>query len=203
MPILNRARLISTATCGLLALLTAGCCKSKCAYMQPTDPTPLGCYSDQAWKLQEGNAEASDFVIHEHEFRGNTSKLNSLGESHVRQVAARMGENGYPVIIESSSMSSRDSDVHGFPVHNDPALDQRRREVLVHTLIELGAKDVENKVVIGPALTPGYELIEGQAAYTQSLLSFGNNGGRGGRGSGFSGGGFGGGGFGGGGGGAF
>lgn len=190
MPILNRARLVPTATCGLLALLTVGCCKDKCAYMQPIDPTPLGAYSDQAWKLQEGNAEASDFVIHEHEFRGNTSKLNSQGESHVRQVAARMGENGYPVIIESSSMSSREDTVHGFPVHNDPALDQRRREVLVHTLIELGAKDVENKVVIGPALTPGYEQLEGQAAYRQSLSGFSSNGsGRGGGGGGGFGGG--------------
>lgn len=196
MPILNRARLMPTATCGLLALLTVGCCKDKCAYMHPTDPTPLGCYSDQAWKLQEGNAEASDFVIHEHEFHGNTSKLNSLGESHVRQVAARMGENGNPVIIESSSMSSREGDVHGFPVHNDPALDQRRREVLVHTLIELGAKDVENKVVIGPALTPGYEQIEGEAAYYQSIKGFvggnrGRSGGAAGAGFGGGGGGFG------------
>ncbi len=183
MPILNWARLMPTATCGLLALLTVGCCKDKCAYMQPSDPTPLGCYSDQAWKLQEANAEASDFVIHEHEFHGNTSRLNSLGESHVRQVAARMGENGYPVIIESSSMSSRDDTVHGFPVHNDPALDQRRREVLVHTLIELGAKDVENKVVIGPALTPGYGQLEAESAYSRSLSGFvGGNGGRGGRG---------------------
>lgn len=192
MPILNRARLMPAATCGLLALLTVGCCKSRCNYMQPINPTPLGCYSDQAWKLQEGNAEASDFVIHEHEFHGNTSKLNSLGESHVRQVAARMGENGYPVIIESSSMSSREDSVHGFPVHNDPALDQRRREVLVHTLIELGAKDVENKVVIGPALTPGYEQIEAEAAYYQSIRGFvGGNRGRGGgsAGAGFGGGG--------------
>ena len=194
MPILNRARLMSAATCGALALLTVGCCKDKCAYMQPSDPLPLGASSDQAWKLQEANAEASDFVIHEHEFQGNTSRLNSLGESHVRQVAARMGETGFPVIIETSSMSKRDSDVHGFPVHNDQALDQRRREVIVHTLIELGAKDVENKVVVGPALTPGYEQIEAEAAYYQSLRGFanGNGGGSGGRGG--SGGGFGGGG---------
>ena len=198
MPILNRARLMPTATCGLLALLTVGCCKDKCAYMQPTDPVPLGAYSDQAWKLQEANAEASDFVIHEHEFRGNTSMLNAQGESHVRQIAARMDENGYPVIIQTSSMSSREGDVHGFAVHNDPALDQRRREVLVHTLIELGAKDVENKVVIAPALTPGYELIEAEAAYARSFSGFSRgNSGRGG------GGGGGGGGFGGGGGGAF
>ena len=144
--------------------------------MQPTDPLPLGASSDQAWKLQEANAEASDLVIHEHEFQGNTSKLNSLGESHVRQVAARMGETGFPVIIETSSMSKRDSDAHGFPVHNDQALDQRRREVIVHTLIELGAKDVENKVVVGPALTPGYEQFEAEAAYYQSLRGFISNG---------------------------
>jgi hypothetical protein len=191
MPILNRARLMSAATCGLLSLLTVGCCKDKCAYMQPMDPVPLGCISDQAWKLQEANAEASDFVIHEHEFNGNTSQLNALGESHVRQVAARMQETSFPVIIEQSSMSKRDSDEHGFPVHGDPALDQRRREVLVHTLIELGAKDVENKVVVAPALTPGYELIEGEAAYYQGLRGFRRNlnqGGGGGAGGGLGGG---------------
>lgn len=175
MPILNRARLMSATTCGLLSLLTVGCCKDKCAYMQPVDPTPLGCISDQAWKTQELNAEASDFVIHEHEFTGNTSKLNALGESHVRQVAARMQETAFPVIIESSSMSRREGDEHGFPVHNDLALDQRRRELIVHTLIELGAKDVENKVVVGPALTPGYQLVEGEAAYYQSLRGFSNS----------------------------
>ena len=190
MPILKRARMMPTATCGLLALLTVGCCKDKCAYMQPVDPVPLGTYSDQSWKLQEANAEASDFVIHEHEFRGNTSKLNALGESHVRQIAARMDQNGYPVIIQSSSMSTREGDVHSFAVHNDPALDQRRREVLVHTLIELGAKDVENKVVIAPALTPGYEQVEGEAVYYQSLRGFGGgNSGRGGVGGGIGGGG--------------
>ncbi len=192
MPTLNMARLMPVATYGLLAVMAAGCCKSKCAYMQPTDPVPQGTYSDQVWMLQETNAEASDFVIHEHEFDGNTSRLNSLGESHVRQVAARMDENCFPVIVEQSSMSKRDGDQHGFPVHGDVTLDQRRREVIVHTLIELGAKDVENKVVVAPALTPGYQLQEAQAAYLRSFSGFsrsnqgrsgsglGNGGGRGG-----------------------
>ncbi|NQV24858.1 MAG: hypothetical protein HQ518_10865, partial [Rhodopirellula sp.] len=175
MPILNRARLMTVATCGLGALLTVGCCKDKCAYMQPTDPVPMGTYSDPVWKQQELNAEASDFVIHEHEFNGNTSQLNSRGESHVRQVAARMGETGFPVIIETSSMSKRDGDEYGFPVNGDQELDQRRRELIVHSLIELGANDVENRVIVGPALTPGYEQIEAQAAYYRGLSGFMGN----------------------------
>lgn len=183
MPILNRARLMSAATCGLLALVTTGCCKDKCAYLQPIHPTPLGTISDEVWKKQETNAEASDFVIHEHEFQGNTSRLNSAGESHVRQVAYRMDETPFPIIVESSSMSRRDSDKHGFPVHNDPELDQRRRELIVHTLTALGAHDVDNRVIVGPALTPGFEQAEGEAAYYSGLNGAGS-----GRGSGFGGG---------------
>ena len=150
---------------------------------------PLGSISDSIWQWHEHNAEASDFVIHEHEFDGNTSRLNTLGESHVRQVAARMQETSFPVIIQQSSMSTREDDEHGFPVHGDTALDQRRREVIVHTLIELGAKDVENKVVVAPALTPGFELIQAEAAYYRAINGA-SRGGRGqGGGSGFGGGG--------------
>ena len=171
MPILNRARLMPAATCGLLALLTVGCCKDKCAYLQPLEPAPLGTISDNVWRIQETNAEASDFVIHEHEFSGNTSKLNAAGESHVRQIAARMCETPFPVIIEMSSMSKREGDVHGFPVHNDKELDQRRRELIVHTLTALGANDVDNRVIVGPALTPGFEQFEGEAAYQRGFTT--------------------------------
>jgi hypothetical protein len=187
MPILKRARLMPVATCGLLALLTVGCCKDKCAYMQPLHPAPLGTISDQVWRAQETNAEASDFVIHEHEFSGNTSRLNSAGESHVRQVAARMDETPFPVIIELSSMSRRDGTKHGYPVHGDPELDKRRRELIVHTLTALGAQDVDNRVIVGPALTPGFEQSEGETAYYRGINA-GRNGGGGGRG-GFGGGG--------------
>jgi hypothetical protein len=191
MPILNRARLMPVATCGLLALLTVGCCKDKCAYMQPLEPAPLGTISDQVWRAQETNAEASDFVIHEHEFNGNTSRLNSAGESHVRQVAARMDETPFPVIIELSSMSRREGTKHGFPVHGDPELDKRRRELIVHTLTALGAQDVDNRVIVGPALAPGFEQSEAETAYYQGINGGSNSGGGGGGGRGGFGGGFG------------
>ena len=184
MPILNRARLMPVVTCGLLALLTVGCCKDKCAYMQPLEPAPLGTISDQVWRAQETNAEASDFVIHEHEFNGNTSRLNSAGESHVRQVAARMDETPFPVIIELSSMSRREGTKHGFPVHGDPELDKRRRELIVHTLTALGAQDVDNRVIVGPALAPGFEQSEAETAYYQGINGGSNSGGGGGGGGG-------------------
>jgi hypothetical protein len=183
MPILNRARLMPVATCG--------CCKDKCAYMQPLEPAPLGTISDQVWRAQETNAEASDFVIHEHEFNGNTSRLNSAGESHVRQVAARMDETPFPVIIELSSMSRREGTKHGFPVHGDPELDKRRRELIVHTLTALGAQDVDNRVIVGPALAPGFEQSEAETAYYQGINGGSNSGGGGGGGRGGFGGGFG------------
>lgn len=185
MPILRRTRLTSAVITGLLAVTAAGCCKDKCAYMQPIEPTPVGTISDNIWKLQETNAEASDFVIHEHEFSGNSSRLNDAGESHVRQIAARMCETPFPVIIESSSMSRREGTQHGFPVHGDHALDQRRRDVIVATLTSLGAHDVDSKVIVGPALTPGFEQFEAESAYHRGINGAG---GRGGFGGGFGGG---------------
>lgn len=177
MPITNRARLTSAAATGLLALISVGCCKDKCAYLQPIEPAPLGAISDNIWKIQETNAEASDFVIHEHEFDGNTSRLNAAGESHVRQIAARMCETPFPVIIEISSMSRRESDTHGFPVHNDEELDKRRRELIVHTLTALGGHDVDERVLVGPALTPGFEQFEAESAYHRGINGASNQGG--------------------------
>ncbi len=189
-------------TLPLLAATIAitGCCTDH--YMNAQHPSPIGTASDPFWQAQEGNAEAFDFVVHEHEFIGNSARLNPKGEDHVKQIAARIltttDQEPFPVAVEPSSMSRRPGDKYGFPVHNDPKLDAQRRDVVVAALEKFGVGDAKDIVVVSPDYGPGYEANEAERSYNQFINpgrgGFGNGFGGGGLGGGF-GGGFGGGGF--------
>lgn len=158
-------------------------------------PMPNGTLSSQIWRGQEHNAEASDFVIHEHEFVLGGTRLNYAGEDHVKQIAARLqtGQQ-FPVLVERSRHTVRATDEYKYPVHLNPVMDMARREVIVQALLAMGLPDAEQRVVVAPAYVPGYTGNEAQAAYLRGLQgNFG--GGGGGFGGGFGNGGFGGGGF--------
>ena len=167
----SRARSWLTVAASLAALAT-GCHHDKCPYPCPEVPPPLGTISDPVWQLQETNAEASDFVVHEHEFVGNTPRLNAAGEDHLKQIAARAPQTPFPVLIEPSSMSPAAGTVHGFPVHNNPQLDQDRRTVIVQALVMMGVEDAEDRVTIAPALTPGFESFEAEGAYNRGFSGY-------------------------------
>ena len=47
-------------------------------------PTTLGTISDEYWSKQNQNADASNFVIYQHEFALNSVRLNTLGEDHIK-----------------------------------------------------------------------------------------------------------------------
>lgn len=157
-------------------------------------PLPLGTISDPAWQQQESNAEASDFVIHEHEWKGNTVELNHAGKDHVKQIAARANEVPFPILVQQSSMTVDPAATYGFPVHNNEELDQQRRELIVYALSQMGVPNAEERVVVSPALTPGFESFEAERAYNVGFGGSRWGWGYGGLGGGF-GGGFGGGGF--------
>lgn len=161
-------------------------------------PAPVGSANAEFWRAQERNAEASDFVIHEHEFVMGGVRMNYAGEDHVKQIAARLlAGSEFPVLVERSRHSVDPNSTYRYPVHLNPQLDMARREVVVAALLAMGVADAEQRVVVSPALATPYTGNEAQAAYLQGLRA--GYGGAGGRGGGFGGGGFGGGGFGGGG----
>jgi uncharacterized membrane protein YgcG len=192
---------LAAFACGLA--LSSGCCKvrwslgkicdSKCAALEADPPAPLGTISDPIWQKQEENAEASDFVVHEHEFIGNTPWLNQAGEEHVKKIAVRMPHAPFPVLVEPSSMSRRPGDEKSFPVHGNHDLDMERRQLIATALSKMGVTDAEDRVVVSPALTPGFEQFEAERAYIRGFSGWGGGFGGGGGGGGFGGGGFGGG----------
>ncbi len=159
-----RTRIAATVTC-LLALWSVGCQQWKQYYQHPT-PAPLGTISDPVWQTQEANAERSDFVVYQHEFQRNAEWLNTAGEDHVKQIAARLlsGQDAQ-VVVERSMTTARADTKHKYPIHPNPELDMRRREIISRSLVAMGVEDAEDRVVVAPALTPGATASEAEAAY--------------------------------------
>ena len=201
---------LQSATClGLLLVLlaAAGCTSPSLFYQPPLPPEMLGTKVDQLMQTQEDNAEASKFVIYQHEFELNEMRegrfadglrLNAYGEDHVREIAEnlRMGAP-YPVVVERSQTSPKPGTQYRYPVHYNPDLDMQRREVIVRALTRMGIADADMRVVVAPAFAQPLNGNEAENAYGVGM-SGGFGGGVGGGFGGFGGGGFGGGGFGGG-----
>jgi len=186
--------LISRTFLGFVALaVAAGGCKhgdKGGAYMGDFQPKPLGTISDPIWQQQEANAEASDFVVYEHEWKGNTVALNDAGVDHIKQIAARAAEVPFPIIIQRSSMSPREDTQYEFPVHPDEELDLQRRAIVVQALAQMGVADAESRVVVSHALAPGFLEFEAERAFYRGFSGIGGGGGGfGGGGGGFGGGG--------------
>jgi uncharacterized membrane protein YgcG len=190
-----RLKVSSSAALLALAGLAGGCAPNKYA----EHPSPLGSTVDPFFMKQEENAEASNFVIHEHEFQGDSARLNEAGQDHVKQIAKRLEGVPFPVIVARSKITAKDDTSYGYPVHANEELDLKRRTVVVEALAAMGVADAERRVVVGPYLTFPYQDAEAEGAYFRGIIAAGAGGGGGGGG----GGGFGGGGGGGGGGGAF
>jgi len=158
---------------GLIVLAGGGCHylhKVQAVYQPPPPAEPLGAKSDAIWRVQEANAEASDFVVHQHEFAYNDYKLNMAGEDHVKQIAYRLRQGqDFPVVIERSMTSVRKDTQFQYPVHPNPELDMKRREVVVRALAAMGIEDADQRVVVAPAYVPGMKATEDAAAYRRAI----------------------------------
>ncbi|HBL46500.1 hypothetical protein [Gimesia sp.] len=180
-------KIASLPAIALAAMLISGCQHKQHHAEIPYDSVaPLGTISDDIWQKQEENGEASDFVIVESEFVGTTAKLNAAGEDHIKQIAVRMASTPFPVVVEPSSMSIKESSEYKYPIHGNDDLDMHRRNVIVKMLQSMNVQDADERVVVAPAFTPGFEGFEAYRAYSNGFMNRGNNGG-GGFGGGFGG----------------
>ncbi len=139
-------------------------------YQAPPPPERLGAVSDPIWRNQEANAEVSDFTVYDHEFQGDTERLNLAGEDHVKQIAARLSRGQEaPVVVERSMRAPARTGEYRYAIHADPKLDMRRREILVRSLSAMGIADAEQRVVVAPAMAAGVTGNEAESAYRQGL----------------------------------
>jgi hypothetical protein len=158
---------------------TTGCQhirNKRAVYNPPPPPAPLGSVIDQINQTQETNAEASDFVVHQHEFTLGTRQLNMAGKDHVKELAQRiLAGQPFPVIIERSMTTARQDTAYQFPIHPNPELDMQRREVIVRSLTAMGVVDADQRVVVAPALAPGFTGAEAERTYQQGFSDFFNS----------------------------
>jgi hypothetical protein len=192
---------------GLILLLTAtsaGCAnrqKIAAFYNPPSEPAMLGAEVDELNRAQEENAEPAKFIVYQHEFALNDVvegvntggiRLNDYGEDHVKRIADQLKCGApWPVVVERSQTSARTETEFHYPVHYNPELDMRRREVVVRALVQMGVPDAEQRVVVAPSFAQPLTSEEAAAAYYRG--TWGNRGGGFGGGFGGFGGGFGGG----------
>ncbi len=150
----------------------------------PPSPAPLGSAVVALEQAQEINSEANDFVVYDHEFVKSETRLTAAGEAHIRQIAARMEETGFPVIIEQTQTEVDSSSTYKYPVANDANLDTGRRDLIVQALNLLGVQGADSRVIVGP--TPSFGATANQAirAYNIGFSGRGGIGGRGGFGGG-------------------
>ena len=119
-------------------------------------PFPLGQVTDAHWDTQITNAQASSFVFYDHEFIGDSAKLNVLGQRHLVQVAIRLRHVPFPVVIEET------------PNQKNSKLDAARRQAILERLGELGLRDLDCRVVIAPAIAEGMRGPEAEQVYQGS-----------------------------------
>lgn len=154
-------------------------------YQRPSTIPPLGTLTDPIFQAQEDNAEPAKFIVFQHEWQLNTTRLNWAGEDHVKQIASRLiaGQN-FPVMVERSDTSAREATEYKYPVHVNSELDMKRREVLVHALMALGVPDANQRTFVAPNMAKGFSEMEGERAYYRTLYGgqgggFGGFGGQG------------------------
>ena len=180
-----------TACLSAAGIMLAGCVGTNPAriYYDAARVPALGQVSDVVWQDQEVNAEGAKFVVYHHEFQRGSAELNTAGEDHVKQIAARLQEGTpFPVVVERS-MHSAGQGQYQYPVNPNPALDNERRTVVVSALRLMGVEDAEQRVVVAPAFSEAATSQEAESAYLRGLQPGYNNSGFGGGFGGFGGGG--------------
>lgn len=177
---------VSVTVCAL-----TGCGSSDVArpyYPGTPQVAPLGAISDATWSEQEQRAEASKFVVYDHEFKLRTARLNNAGEDHVKQIAAQLlSGTAFPVVVERSMNDNSQGKYH-YPVNPNPELDNQRREVIVAALMQMGVADADQAVVVSPAFATPATAQEAEAAYLRGISSARSSGSFGGGFGGFGGG---------------
>ncbi len=149
--------------------------------MPPYDrPFPLGQVTDAHTDTQQTNAEAFKFIMYDHEFREaeNTAGLVNTtltpdGKKHLTQIAVRLPQVPFPVVIEES---------------DDPTINELRRTNVVRWLCafhQLSDDDprretIQGRVVIAPAIEDGLRADEAiSAGFNVMNNSYGGFGGGG------------------------
>ena len=154
---------------GLMAGLSFGCSSPVMQSAPAVGVQPLGAISDAAWATQEENAEASKFVIAEHEFKLHEARLNMAGEDHLKQIAADVHKGAkFPIVVERT-VTGDNKGQFNYPTGPDPELDIERRKLVVAALERFGVANADDRVFITPDTVYGQNAAAAAAAYQRAI----------------------------------
>lgn len=139
-------------------------CRSSQSGPSHDRPFPIGQVTDSFWETQQTNAEAADFIFHEHEFVGETTELAPDTRRHLESVALRWEHVPFPIVIEPQQLNPK------------PDLDRARRRVIIEHLARMGIHQPEGRVVVAHAHAEGFTALEGERAFSNILRSGGRGG---------------------------
>ena len=191
-------RLSRIAVWSLLTVLGApglSGCNPLDMYVEPyvdDDPGPLGATIQPHLTSMIEGADASDFVVVQHEWVGTTAQLTQNGKDHLVEVARRLLDNPFPVLIEPVALrfDERNFDRYRFAdlsrerreameiegaARQEKAADYRarinsaRRREVVRFLTEQNYPYAEQCVFVAYPYSPGISGMEGVRNYTQML----------------------------------
>jgi len=114
---MNRNAFTRIRQAGLLTgiALLAGACQHMGNYDLPARsiPRPAGTEHEVAFRMQAAKAEAEDFVLYLHLWTPGQVSLGEKGQTRLRQIAARLDQEPYPVVIQPSGDARLDADRAG------------------------------------------------------------------------------------------
>jgi hypothetical protein len=166
----RRVWLAAVAPCVVVGCMQNTC--SDCNGRVPRGllPAPTGTFTREYYHAQAQKAEADDFVIYNQEWYLGGRDLGPYGAYHVGQIAKRLPEVPFPVVIQPST---------------DAQLDLARRDLIIMKLAECGIPQPDQRVVLG---FPDAEGLYGEEApFVHYRQFFNRNANRGGAGGGFGG----------------
>src|SRR5580704_6315562 len=132
--LLDRACLLTA-----MAVLCCGCDSCWPSRCGVPDRYPLGSVNRAHYQTMGANAEAADFILHRHEFVGDTADLTPYGKDHILEIAARARSAPFPIIVERSENNAT------------PAIDDSRRAAISQFLVAHGVNDAPDRTIIAPA----------------------------------------------------
>jgi len=110
---------------------------------------PLGAAVAPFLQTMETNGEAMDFVIFQHEWVGTTAQLTPAGQAHLMQIARRLADVPYPVIIEP--VTFRPFDEKRYEEKHFTDMTRERREALELDLARRENLDADRRAEIDAA----------------------------------------------------
>lgn len=149
--------------CAGMALVFSGCAHDKGPRYDR--PFPVGQVTDSFWEAQQTNAEATKFIMFDHDFEGDTANLTPAGQKHLTAIARRLPYVPFPIVIEES-LNKRAEEVN--------VLDEQRRKNVIELLNRFYGNGfpsdvpLEQRVVIAKAFPRAIFATEGEAAYYSS-----------------------------------